>query len=361
MKQDSMYVDSVKQWNPFVGCKYDCLYCKSSFQRQAKRQKQNCMSCYRYEPHEHPNRLDDSLPPTGPGEFIFTCANSDITFCTTEYLKKIIERIKREPKKTFVIQSKNPKTFARVTFPANVILGTTIETNRDELNKQAKISKAPPPSQRFTDFLKIKHARKMVTIEPVLKFDLAVMLDWIKQLKPIKVWIGYDSKSNTLPEPEVSEVKALEKAIKALDLGIEVKEKKMRDIIMEQNAQAETPKKAKIIMKNKTQPKAKSPRLTAEQKQQLMELGKTKNAAECQREMNISYAQAYAFISKLKGKQEKPTVKAKADTTTTPTETLGTAKEIDALIRQKQLEIVELTKLRKAKAKAEIAELTKLV
>jgi DNA repair photolyase len=232
----NMYVDSVKQWNPFVGCCFDCLYCKTSFQRQAKRQKQNCMTCYRYEPHEHPERLGVSLPKTRNGEFIFTCANSDISFCPTEFLKRIVERIDREMDKTFLIQSKNPKTFDRVAFSPNVILGITIETNRDALYQSTGMSKAPPPSQRFADFLMIKHARKMVTVEPVLQFDLEVMVDWIKQLRPIKVWLGYDSKKNNLPEPELSKVMALKHEIEQLGLGIEVKEKKMREAVPAQAA-----------------------------------------------------------------------------------------------------------------------------
>ena len=240
----NMYVDSVKQWNPFVGCRFDCLYCKTSFQRQAKRQKQNCITCYRYEPHEHPERLSVSLPKTRNGEFIFTCANSDISFCPTEFLERIVARIAREKEKTFLIQSKNPKTFGRVVFPPNVILGITIETNRDALYQSAGMSKAPPPSQRFADFLKIQNARKMVTIEPVLQFDLEVMVNWIKQLTPVKVWIGYDSKNNNLPEPELSMVKALKHGIEQFDLGIEVKEKIMRDAVP---AQATKPESVQLL------------------------------------------------------------------------------------------------------------------
>lgn len=50
-RQKNMYILSAKQWNPFVGCKFDCLYCRTSFQRQAKRQKHNCIDCYNYKPH----------------------------------------------------------------------------------------------------------------------------------------------------------------------------------------------------------------------------------------------------------------------------------------------------------------------
>lgn len=112
--KSNMYELSLKQWNPFVGCGFDCNYCEASFKRQAKRQKHKCIKCYQYTPHTHPNRLEVSLPNTSNDEFIFTCASGDISFCPTSFLKKIIKRIEDNPHKTFLIQSKNPKTFERV-------------------------------------------------------------------------------------------------------------------------------------------------------------------------------------------------------------------------------------------------------
>jgi len=204
----NMYRLSVKQWSPFVGCKHNCVYCKSSFQAQLKRwAKKNDPECYEFEPHEHPERLNQKLPRTGYMQFIFTCASGDISFCTTEYLMKIITRIRSEPDKSFLIQSKDPATFNRVTFPRNVILGTTLETNRDDLYK--RISKAPKPSRRYGDFVAVKHTTKMVTIEPVIDFDLKVLVSWMENINPCMVWLGYDSRSNHLPEPKLEKVTRL--------------------------------------------------------------------------------------------------------------------------------------------------------
>jgi len=145
------------------------------------------------------------LPKTGYMQFIFTIANGDVAFCPTLYLLGIIKRIEAEPDKWFLIQSKNPATFNRVKFPNNVILGSTIETNRDDLYEG--ISNAPLPSQRYKDFLKVQHPFKMVTIEPAIDFDVDVIVDWVRNIGPCMVWLGYDSKRNYLPEPELRKVK----------------------------------------------------------------------------------------------------------------------------------------------------------
>jgi len=206
--KSNMYPASAAQWNPFVGCLFCCLYCLRSFQLQLKRwAKNHCEGCYRFIPHEHPERLVQPLPPTHFGQFIFTCSNSDITFCTAEYLQKIVDRIHREKNKTFLLQSKNPRTFNRVKFPDNVILGTTIETNRDD--DYAKISKAPVPSQRYRDFLDVHHPIKMVTIEPVQEFDRDVLVEWMSNINPSLIWIGYDSRKSRLPEPPLAKVQDL--------------------------------------------------------------------------------------------------------------------------------------------------------
>ena len=79
----------VKTWNPFKGCSFDCSYCKPSFQLQAKRQKHNCIKCYTYVPHQHPERLN-RIP---SAETIFVCGNGDISFSGKSYTREIIESI----------------------------------------------------------------------------------------------------------------------------------------------------------------------------------------------------------------------------------------------------------------------------
>jgi len=197
-KLDNMYKFSVLQWNPFKGCEFECEYCKESFQRQELRDLHDCRKCRNYKIHIHPELLEDGyiLPDTHYMRFIFTCASGDISFCKgsdilDKYFLSIIDRIAREPGKNFLLQSKDPDTFNRIKrIPSNLTLGITLETNRDD--GYAEVSLAPVPSKRYNDFRKIKHKYKMLTLEPMLKFDLPIMLEWINNIRPDFIWIGTD-------------------------------------------------------------------------------------------------------------------------------------------------------------------------
>lgn len=205
----NMYELSKAQWNPFKGCEFDCIYCRESFQRMEKRDAHGCADCISYKPHAHAEALTKSLPATEFMEFIFTCASGDIAFCDDEYLSRIVTRIRNEPNKSFLLQSKNPVTFNRIRFPRNVVLGTTLETTFDD--GYERISKAPHPSQRFLDFLALDHPTKVVTLEPLIEFDLDVMVAWLEELRPRFIWIGLDSKScltrkHGIAEPSIDKV-----------------------------------------------------------------------------------------------------------------------------------------------------------
>ena len=175
----NMYADA-KTWNPFKGCKFDCTYCAPSFQRQSKRQKNRCADCCTYTPHCHEDRLDKI--PSAP--IIFVCGNGDIAFCPPDFTRRIIERIvehnMRARHKTYYLQSKEPSYFEPFLddLPDNVILLTTLETNRDA--GYEAISKAPPPSVRYQQFKALDYPRKVVTIEPLLDFDLRTFAAWIR-------------------------------------------------------------------------------------------------------------------------------------------------------------------------------------
>jgi hypothetical protein len=225
-----MYADA-KTWNPFKGCEFACLYCVPSFQRQAKRQNKNCEACYRHVPHEHADGLAD-IP---SADIVFVCGNGDISFCAPEYIRRIIEAIrnhKGKKQQTFYLQSKKPECLGPflTMLPGNVIVVTTLETTRED--GYGEISKAPPPSERFRQFLGLDYPRKVVTIEPVLDFDTEVFADWIARIKPEYVWLGLNSRNAEVRLPEPSPEKLKEFACILVSSGIEVRGKHLRGLEM---------------------------------------------------------------------------------------------------------------------------------
>jgi len=248
-----MYPET-KTWNPFAGCNFDCIYCEPSFKRQLKRvggnpsvrqgttdpkgsigEKGGCTFCSSYTPHYHPERLENNSIPSSPIVFVF--GTGDISFCEPEYVRKTIKTIKKQNTNTqrlFYFQSKNPKTLEQYIgeYPENTILLTTIETNRDK--GYDKISKAPKPSRRFRDFLELDYPRKVLTIEPILDFDIDIFTDWVKQLHDQGyleyVWIGYNSKKNqvTLPDPDMTKVVDFIRNMK--QIGVQVRGKDLRSL-----------------------------------------------------------------------------------------------------------------------------------
>lgn len=196
---------NAKTWNPFKGCGFTCSYCIPSFQLQAKRQKHNCMRCYEYRPHFHPERLGQ-IPSSS---IVFVCGNGDLAFATFEQREAVIAGIvdfsRRHPRspRTFYLQSKRPECFRPHLrkLPENVVLVTTLETNRDR-GYEVVSTKAPAPSERYRQFLDLDYPRKIVTIESVMDFDVDIFASWIVNIAPELVYLGFNSRTKPkLPEP----------------------------------------------------------------------------------------------------------------------------------------------------------------
>jgi hypothetical protein len=227
---NKMYHD-VKTWNPQVGCKYDCVYCKPSYKRLVHRiwacQGKDCDGCCDFLPHEHADRLESF--PSRQFKTIWACAHGDITFGRPEFIRRVITEVNHHPDREFYWQSKNPECFKQYLpffSTPNTILLTTMETNRSDGYNQ--VSKAPLPEIRYRAFRDLDWKRKIVTIEPIIDFDGDVFFSWIIEIKPEAVWIGYNSHPNIkLVEPPLN--KTLEFIEKIRTAGIEVKEKLIRN------------------------------------------------------------------------------------------------------------------------------------
>ena len=230
----NMYA-SAKTWNPFVGCRFACTYCRPSFQAQAKRQKQNCKTCYLYEPHEHPERL--AKIPSAP--IVFVCGSGDISFAAPEYRLAIARAtadhaLRRglrglEPLE-YYFQSKRPACFASIldALPQSAVLVTTLETNRGA--GYAEISQAPDPITRFKQFCDLRWPRKVLTLEPLLDFDVQPFADMIAHAEPLYVWLGLNSRPKQVQLPEPSPEKIHELVRILAGAGIEVRFKDLRGL-----------------------------------------------------------------------------------------------------------------------------------
>jgi len=187
-------------WNPVAGeCPHKCVYCyvKSGFFKLLEKYQGSVRLSTR------------DFKPLGSGKTIFVCSAIDLF--ANDVPDRIIMAVLNFCKKydnTYLFQSKNPRRFLRFKklFPRKVILGTTIETNRDY-----RISKAPPPVERAVAMSLISSLgfRTMVSIEPIMDFDLPIMVVWMKSIKPEFVSIGADSKGFSLHEPKKDKVEDL--------------------------------------------------------------------------------------------------------------------------------------------------------
>jgi DNA repair photolyase len=143
------------------------------------------------------------------------------------FIYRILAHCSSYPLNHYVFQTKNPKRAWELDtfFPGalSVLIGTTIETNRDEYIKAH--SKAPTPYERLVYITKF-HGNSQdtfITIEPAMDFDPEILGEWIVAARPNFVNIGADSKHCGLPEPKS------ETLYRLLDIlqfnGIKVREK----------------------------------------------------------------------------------------------------------------------------------------
>jgi len=201
--------------NPWMYCDFKCGYC------YAPEYGQDAI------PKIHALQVRRKFKET---DCIMLCSLGD-PYCRNapEDINEILlEEIGNSPPETkFLIQTKNPNGFFDVTFPKNVILGCTIESNRN----YPEISKAPSQEDRLSIMkclykeCKITNAF-LITIEPILEFDLLPFFNTLIEIHPWMVAIGYDNHHHCLPEPPLEKTLALIEALEAA--GIKVYRKTLR-------------------------------------------------------------------------------------------------------------------------------------
>lgn len=202
-------------WNTVKGvCPHDCEYC------YMKRFKLN------------ERRFDEKELRTdlGSGNFIFVGSSNDMfeQSLPAEWIERTLEHCRAYPNNKYLFQTKNPERFfefwglypmevladgiANGSALQQVVFGTTIESNFSYFNTpQGNIlfSNAPSPLKRYQAMSRIIGLPRMVTIEPIMDFDVDVMVGWMEDIKPSWVNIGADSQGYSLPEPSADKIARL--------------------------------------------------------------------------------------------------------------------------------------------------------
>lgn len=141
----------------------------------------------------------------GEGNFIFVGSSCDMwaDIIPREWIELVLQKC-QEYSNRYLFQSKNPGRFHHylTVCPLHSIFGTTIESNRSEDGS------APLPYFRYKAMREMP-GHKMVSIEPIMDFDLYTMVKWISEIGPDFVSIGADSKGHHLSEPPPEKVKVL--------------------------------------------------------------------------------------------------------------------------------------------------------
>jgi len=214
----NMYPWIGESWNPIAGvCPHRCLYCYvNTLKKRFKHLKEKYSGDIRLVEHELKRNL-------GEGKIWFVCSCMDLFAeeIPDDWIARVIDHIIEYPKNTYLLQSKNPLRlldwFDWFDNNMNIIYGTTIETNRGDWYTKEQISKAPSIDRRqvaISHLSNFYHEDVMISIEPILDFDLAEFVEMIKRINPKFVSIGADSKNHNLPEPPAWKAEQLIKSLK---------------------------------------------------------------------------------------------------------------------------------------------------
>jgi len=155
----------------------------------------------------------------GEGKYIFVGSSIDMWHknILDDWKIQSLEHMNKYPGNKYLLQSKAPHEFIwwidnyyNLLKPLDIIFATTIESDIDH-----GISNAVSPWVRAEamKFLKSRGYKTMVTVEPVLKFDLNIFALLLLYANADYYNIGADSKNHNLKEPTAEEIYSLIEAI----------------------------------------------------------------------------------------------------------------------------------------------------
>jgi len=189
-------------WNPISGiCPHNCAYCYMKNMRKQYPKLNEPL-------HFNRSYLKDNL---GENNYIFIGSSTDI-FCKqveNDWLLHTFAKAIGYNNK-YLLQTKNPIRYLKHLddfIPSKFVFSTTIETN---YFFPKIMNNCPAPYKRIMSMMALpKEYKRMVTIEPIIKFDLTELVAMVLSIHPEQVNIGADSDNNGLPEPTGKETKKL--------------------------------------------------------------------------------------------------------------------------------------------------------
>lgn len=205
-QKGNMYTFIDKTRNFLAGeCQHKCKYC---YVNSFKNKFPNIKEKYSGEIRLSENELKKD---EGKNKTIFVQSMGDLFAdnVPSTFIIQILRHLIEYNENTYLFQTKNPKRLMEFKdyFPTNSIFGTTIETNRQE--ELDKISKAPKVTERKYWIGRVDFGKVFLTLEPIIDFDLDILVNWIKEINPEFVNIGADSKGHNLQEPSWDKIQQL--------------------------------------------------------------------------------------------------------------------------------------------------------
>jgi protein gp37 len=190
-----MFDNITETWNPVVGCLHSCKYCWA--RRLAETKLKNIE---RYNDGFKPKLVEKELNRRFYRESVFVSDMGDLfgDWVPAKWIIEVIEATRRSPTSNFLFLTKNPKRYYEFLdlYPENVVLGVTIETNRDY-----EVTEAPTTTERYKYMRDLPFKNKVISIEPIMDFDIGTFVQWLREIGPILVHVGYDNYNSSLPEP----------------------------------------------------------------------------------------------------------------------------------------------------------------